>query len=260
MGSLKNGLDCCIKIKESSKESNNSYCRICENIPVGIAVVDCEGNCYKVNSRLCKILGYTEPELLGTGFKELIGSKELGFDSWIQDKNSHGTLKSQNKEKYCFKKDGSEVWISISPHLVTDYENMPNFVVFHLEDITGQKKADISFRAPERSFDSIYDNLSEGVTINEQVGKFLEVNQTICKKLGYSREELLQKTVTEFIALESSKIFAEQVRKLYLSGKATVQVTAICKSGALFSVELNMWLVEYKGKQAVFSIVSDIKE
>lgn len=259
MGSLKNDSSCHIKVKEISKKSNNSYYRICEIIPVGIAVVDCEGNCYKVNSRLCKILDYTESELLGTGFKELINFKELGIYSWIQEINAQGTLKFLNKQRHCFKEDGNEIWISISPSFVIDSENKPNFVVLQISDITRQKKADISFMPSEISFDLIYGNLSDGVVINEQVGKFLEANPAICKKVGYTRDELLQKTVTEFVALESSKIFAERVRDLYRNGQATVQIAVICKSGDHLPVELNMWLIEYKGKQAVFSIVNDIK-
>jgi PAS domain S-box-containing protein len=104
MSSPKNGLDSHIETEELSKKSNCSYCRICENIPAGIAVVDCEGSCYKVNSRLCKILGYTEPELLGTGFKELIKFKELEIDSWIQERNYQGTLKFLNEQGTASKK------------------------------------------------------------------------------------------------------------------------------------------------------------
>lgn len=92
------------------------------------------------------------------------------------------------------------------------------FVVFHTDDITSQKKADISFRASRMSFYSICKTVSDGIVISEQVGKFLGVNPAICKKLGYRKEELLQKTVTEFIALESSEIFAEHVRELYRNG------------------------------------------
>ncbi|WP_269851991.1 PAS domain S-box protein [Methanosarcina horonobensis] len=76
--------------------------------------------------------------------------------------------------------------------------------------------------------------------------------------MGYSRDELLNKTATEFIILKSSKVFAEKVRELYRNGQAAVQVMAICKSGAILPVELSMWLIEYKGKQAIFSIVADL--
>lgn len=240
MGSLKNGSYYCIKMKENSKEGVGSRCLIYENIPVGIAVLDCKGICCKVNSRLCKILGCSEPELLGNGFKELMYFKGPWIDSWIPEKNPLETSMQLNEQGHCFKKDGNEVWISISPFIIMDAENMPNFVVLQINDITAQKKTDINFGIPEISFDSVYQNISEGIVINEQVGKFLEANPAICKMLGYSREELLQKTATEFIAPKSSKIFAEQVRELYRNGKATVKITAVRKDGILFPVELNM--------------------
>ncbi|WP_410509877.1 PAS domain-containing protein [Methanosarcina hadiensis] len=68
MNSLKNGSDYYVRGEEPSEEMNNSYLRVFENIPVGIAVVDCEGNCHYVNSRLCRMLDRSEQELLGTGF------------------------------------------------------------------------------------------------------------------------------------------------------------------------------------------------
>ncbi|WP_410509878.1 PAS domain S-box protein [Methanosarcina hadiensis] len=157
------------------------------------------------------------------------------------------------------KKDGNEVWISISPYIIINPENRPDFVI-QINDITKHKKADVSFKFTELSFDSIYKNVCDGVAINEQVGKFLEANPSMCKKLGYRREELLQKTATEFVSYVSSKIFAEQVKKLYLRGYATVQVTAVCRDNILLPVELNMWLIDYKGKNAIFSIIKDIKE
>ncbi|MPM38832.1 hypothetical protein SDC9_85462 [bioreactor metagenome] len=260
MGSLKNDLSCYLELKETSKDCDNSFYRVCEKIPIGVAAVDCKGNCLKVNSKLCNILGYPESELLGTGFSEFINFKELRIDLWVTDKNSQGSLKLQTREKHYLRKDGTDVWIGISPFLVIDPENRPTFVFFQIEDITGQKKADASFKTSETCFDLIYGNISEGITINEQVGKFIEVNPAICKKLGYRKDELLLKTASELITLESSKIFAEKVKELYKIGRARVQVKGVCKDGTLLPVELSMWLIEYKGKQAVFSIVSDIKE
>lgn len=68
MSFLKNGSDYYVRGEGPSEEKNNSYIRFFENIPVGIAVVDCEGNCNHVNSRLCRMLDRSEQELLGTGF------------------------------------------------------------------------------------------------------------------------------------------------------------------------------------------------
>jgi PAS domain S-box-containing protein len=204
-------------------------------------------------------LSCSEQELLGSGFKELLDFKELGIDLQMSGKISLIPVLLK-EEGHCFKKDGNEIWVSITPYFLIDSENKPSFIVLQIEDITGQKKADISFQAPERNFDFLYENISEGVIINEQVGKFLEANPAICKKVGYSKEELLHKTTAEFIARESSKIFAEKVRELYRNGKAKAQIRIIRKGGELLPVEVSMWLVEYQEKPAVFSIISDVKE
>ena len=43
---------------------------------IGMAIVDTEGICLKVNSRLCEMLDYSESELLGNGFKKFVYPKE----------------------------------------------------------------------------------------------------------------------------------------------------------------------------------------
>lgn len=58
MSSPKNGSNCCIEKKEISKGLNCSYYYVYESIPIGVAVMDCEGNCHQVNSELCKIMGF----------------------------------------------------------------------------------------------------------------------------------------------------------------------------------------------------------
>lgn len=98
------------------------------------------------------------------------------------------------------------------------------------------------------------------MAISEQAGKFLKANPSICKKLGYRKEKLLQKIATEFVLHGSSKIFAEQAKKLHREEHATVQVNAACRDNIHSPVELNMWLIEYKVKMPYFSIIKDVKE
>ncbi|WP_440948824.1 PAS domain S-box protein [Methanosarcina sp. T3] len=125
--------------------------------------------------------------------------------------------------------------------------------------ILSQPPEENSFAASGRDFDSVFENTGDGITISEQVGKFLEVNRIVCEKVGYSKEELLEKTASEFVTSEASKLFAWQIRELYRNGQAAAQTTVACKAGTLLPVELSMRLIEYRGKHAVFSIIREIK-
>lgn len=260
MDFLKNDSDCSAGGGGLSEENNRSFNHLCESARVGLAIVDTEGNCLKVNSRLCEILGYSEPELFGVGFRKLIWPGESGIDPGLQGITFFENLRSQYEEKYCFKKDGNKIWVRISTFLRIDPQNRPIYSVFYIEDINRQKEAENSFPDSGKDFDSVFENVSEGITISEQVGKFLEVNRIVCEKVGYSKEELLEKTASEFVSSGASKLFAEQVRELYRSGQAAAQTTVVCKDGTLLPVELSMRLIEYRGKHAVFSIIREIKD
>ncbi|WP_155399450.1 hypothetical protein [Methanosarcina mazei] len=41
-----------------------------------------------------------------------------------------------NEQGHCFKKDGNDVWIRISPFIIIDAENRPNYVVLQINDTT----------------------------------------------------------------------------------------------------------------------------
>lgn len=260
MDFLKNDSDCSTGGGGLSEKNNRSFNHLCENIRVGLAIVDNEGNCLKVNSRLCEILGYSEAELFGAGFGKLIWSAGSGIDAGLQEKTFLENFSFQNEEKCCFKKDGSKIWVRILTFFRIDPENRPIYAVFYIENMNRQKETENSFAVSGKDFDSVFENVNDGITISEQVGKFLEVNRIVCEKVGYSKEELLEKTASEFVSSEASKLFARQVRELYRTGQAAAQTTVVRKDGALLPVELSMRLIEYRGKHAVFSIVREIKD
>ncbi|WP_255350235.1 PAS domain S-box protein [Methanosarcina sp. 1.H.A.2.2] len=112
----------------------------------------------------------------------------------------------------------------------------------------------------EQKFKVIFENANDGITINEPGGRFLEVNHITCEKLGYSREELLQKKSKDMISSESSKLFIEHMKELYQYGHTVTGSEVACKNGTCSPVELSMSFIEYRGKPAILSIVRDITE
>ncbi|WP_440948404.1 PAS domain-containing protein [Methanosarcina sp. T3] len=152
MDSLKNDSDCSTGGGGLSEKNNLSFNRLCENMLVGVAIVDNDGNCLQVNSKLREMLGYSGPELLGTGFRKLIWPGGTWADPRFRNKNSLENLRIQDEEKCCFKKDGSEIRVRISTFFRIDPENRPIYIVFYIEDINRQKEAENSFAASGREF------------------------------------------------------------------------------------------------------------
>jgi len=91
-------------------------------------------------------------------------------------------------------------------------------------------------------------------------GCFSDVNNVACKRLGYTREELLGKTPFD---ISHEKDFAKNSQlaaRLNRDGSATYQTTYITKSGAKLPVEVNALRLTIDGKDLYMAIARDITE
>ena len=248
------------KVEGYPGDENRLIHLVFEQVQIGIAIVDAEGMCLRVNPWLCKILDYPESELLGSGFKRVIHTKGPEFNTGLCDQIPGESSRIHYEEKPGLRKDGEKIWIGISISFASDCENSSPHFIFQIEDLTRRKENELALENSEQKFKVIFENANDGIAINEPGGRFLEVNHITCEKLGYSREELLQKKAIDLISSEAAKLFIEQMKELYRYGRAVAGSEAVCKDGTDLPVELSMRFIEYRGKPAILSIVRDITE
>lgn len=116
----------------------------------------------------------------------------------------------------------------------------------------------------EKRFRLIFNSGTDAIFLNEvennKPGHFIEVNESACKRLGYTREELLKLSPddiedpewdVEHHWLEEELI--EKKGKLY-------EIIHITKGGKKIPVEINTHLIDFAGKPAFLSISRDITE
>ncbi|MCX6735786.1 MAG: PAS domain S-box protein [Candidatus Parcubacteria bacterium] len=97
----------------------------------------------------------------------------------------------------------------------------------------------------ERRFKNIFDYTSVGVSVVAPDGHWLEVNDSLCKITGYSREELLTKQFNKITYSEDVEKSAELSRKI-LSGEvdhASLEKRYTHKNGHIVWVNLSIALV-----------------
>ena len=80
------------------------------------------------------------------------------------------------------------------------------------------------------------------------LGNFIDVNEIACKRLGYTKEELLQLSPADIGIDEKDRIF-EIINKIIADGSAVFETVHISKQGEKIPVEVNTFLVELKGKE-----------
>jgi PAS domain S-box-containing protein len=124
-------------------------------------------------------------------------------------------------------------------------------------EITERKRANESLNL----FRTLIDRSSDGIeVIDPETGRFLDINETTCKRLGYSRAEMLSMTVPEVetaaIAMSSWPRILEEIRKTgFIFGEGRQQR----KDGSTFPVEVNVRYIKLNRAYMV-AMVRDITE
>lgn len=117
-----------------------------------------------------------------------------------------------------------------------------------------------SLRRGERAFRSVVDKAADAIVIHDLSGEILDANQSAWESLGYSREELVGRNVSEVEEGFDPEGF-QRIWGLLLSGEqVTVDEIHKRKDGSTFPVESRLSLIEAEGERAVLSLARDVSE
>jgi PAS domain S-box-containing protein len=107
---------------------------------------------------------------------------------------------------------------------------------------------------------SIFNSVQDAVFIHDLEGNFLEVNKEACRRLNYSRKELLSLTPMDI----DEKSYAERAprifKKLDKHGQYKGETLHITKDGKKIPTELNSNKISFDGKEAILTVARDITE
>jgi PAS domain S-box-containing protein len=145
-------------------------------------------------------------------------------------------------------------------------ENRPVGRVWSFRDVTGRKLAEEALRASEERyrllFNSSYDAVfvAEGPGENGLPGRIIEVNEVACQRLGYGREELVQKNLPDIEAPEFLPSLPGIMEKLKESRHCLWETVHVAKDGRRIPVEVSADVFDLNGKLTILSDCRDISE
>jgi PAS domain S-box-containing protein len=180
------------------RESEARLQAIIEHAPHGIAIVSTKGRYTMVNPAQCRILGYSETELIGKSFRDFTHSDDADLNEemaleMIQGRTDHFTL-----EKRYLRKDGQTIWVVLSVSAVHDESGALRYFIGLLQDITERKRMEQALREGEARYRFLFESSPLPMWVfDTETLAFLEVNGTAVAQYGYSREEFLAMTLRD---------------------------------------------------------------
>jgi PAS domain S-box-containing protein len=232
------------------------YSLLVRNIPMPIYIIQ-NGIFRFVNPSFQSTTGYSENELIGKESLSLVHPEEMVS---IQ-KNTARLLKLNkafNHEYRLIRKNGEIRWV-METLISIPYEN-GRAILGTLVDFTERKLVEEALVEAKDRYQTLFDSASDAIFIHNPEGRFLEVNDAVCKMLGYTRNELLKLNLKDIDLEKQAGQNPGLLTELFAQGHLKMESEHKTKDGRLVPVEIHARSVEYEDKMAVMSVVRDITE
>jgi PAS domain S-box-containing protein len=112
----------------------------------------------------------------------------------------------------------------------------------------------------EDKFKNIFNSANDSIYILHLNGRIHEINDIGCELLGYSKQELLQKNVTDINSKEFAEDVSQRLKEVNEKGSGIFETEWITKGGKRIPVEVNSRRITYAGREAILSVARDITE
>lgn len=106
---------------------------------IGMALISLDGSWLKVNSSLCRMLGFSESELLAKTLQAVTRSKNWEHDLANIQVVLEGKQKIYHVEKCFYCKNGNPTWVLLSISLVRHPKGHPLYFISQVQDVTEDK-------------------------------------------------------------------------------------------------------------------------
>ncbi len=113
-------------------------------------------------------------------------------------------------------------------------------------------------RANEKKYQTILNNLWDGVSVLNDQGNVIEANSTYCQMLGYEKKDIIGQPVLNFIHPDSHHTLDAFQKQLETQGRASLESVDIHKDGTSIPILVRGIPCDVMGQKTVIGVIQDI--
>jgi two-component system sensor histidine kinase/response regulator len=206
--------------EDALRRSEEKYRTILESIEDGYYEVDLAGNLTFFNDSMCRIAGIPRAELMGMNNQEYT-TPETAKKMYQVFGNVYQTGEPAKVMDYeVIRKDGYKRTLELSTSLMRSLSNEAVGFRGIARDVTERCQAEAALRESEERYRTILESIEDGYYEVDLAGNFMFFNDSLCKMLGYSKDELIGMNNREYMSEETGKTVFETFNKVYRTGRS----------------------------------------
>ncbi len=247
------------------EQAEEAYRTLVQHSLQGFCILQ-NGRVVFANPALAELSGYTVEELLAftpAQVQAVVHPEDRDRVWGVLQKRLAGEPVAPRQEFRFLRKDGEVRWVEVLATRI-EYRGQPAMQAAYL-DITERKQAEEALRKSEQKYASLFHQSVSGIYLHDLEGRILDVNEAACRQVGYSREELLERTVFDLHPPESPvNLPREEILRQWSAWqpgqRVTMEVEHQRKDGTVFPVEISTGIIALGEEKLLLAIVQDITE
>jgi len=230
-------------------ESEQRYADAIEQSINGFVIRRADGRLLLVNEAYRKMTGYSREELLQLNARDLVVDQGV-----IERAQRLKPGDSVHIETFMKQKGGNLLEVQYVTQRLRNGD-LQSFLL----DVSERKRLQKAHSESEQRYAELVDQALEGITVRKPDGGFVFVNDTFCRMLGYSREELMQLNIGDVVHTADLDTL-QQVQQLGHGGRVRVYKRMRRKDGGVIHVEVSAKRLNNGDIQTTVQDISERKD
>ena len=239
--------------------------RVLDEFEDGIVLIDESDRIRWLNASMRQFFDLKESDVTGMPLKEF--SRQF-VAPLVRDTDTVASTVAgktvKNRQLHIRKPDGEECWLECASHPMQLYPICHNRLEIYRK-ITRWKLAERRTAESEERYRTLFEKGNDAILVFELSPgsvptRFVEVNEAACRRLGYSRNELLARSPLDIVPPEKIGEVLAILKQFRLNDRILYESEHVTKGGSRVPVEINSLHFPLQGKTTVLSISRDISE
>lgn len=187
-----------------------SFATVFEFTTIGMAIISLNEQWMKMNNSLSAITGYSEEELLYTDITTIFLPEESDKLLGLLNQLLSGDLRSFQIEQRMKSKEGTILRVECGISLIRNSDNEPLYYMAQMKDLSKKSEMELKLAESEQRYNSLIEHNPAGILTSDLNGLIRSVNPAMERILGYTKQDMVGRSIHHFWEQEALEGFPTQ--------------------------------------------------